>query len=384
MRMRINLKSVIAKGVIAATLLLVLYAVFLKPRQPALRLPLPVVRVETPQLVEMTQYITQTGNLVAFNSVNLVARIEGYLDKIQFTDGTFVKKGQGLFLIEPEPYLEKLKEAKATVAVQKAAYAYDKSEYDRQKRMYKDHATSLNNVEKWHAKSLQSEAEIAKAEANAAVAAINYSYTHVQAPFDGRIGRHLVDVGNLVGNGKATNLANIEQLDPIYVYFNLNELDFIKVRAAAREHGIKPSDINQIPVYVSMQNETAFKHEGRLDFVNTSLDASMGTLEFRGLIPNKDFTLLPGLFVRVRVAISKPGLQLTLPDTAILSDQRGAYVLVLDKNDIVQEKRVTLGDLEQGRRAILTGLDKQDRVIVEGLQNASPGNKASIQTGTGT
>jgi len=382
MRMRMNLQSVIVKGLIAATLLLVFYAVFLKPKQPALRLPLPVVRVETPQSLEMTQYITQTGNLVAFNSVNLVARIEGYLDKIQFTDGTFVKKGQGLFLIEPEPYLEKLKEAKATVAVQKAAYAYAKSEYDRQKRMYKDNATSQNNVEKWLAKSLQSEAEIAKAEANAAVAAINYGYTHVEAPFDGRIGRHLVDVGNLVGNGKATNLANIEQLDPIYVYFNLNELDFIKVRAAAKAHGIKPSDINQIPVYVSMQNETAFKHEGRLDFVNTSLDASMGTLEFRGLIPNKDFTLLPGLFVRVRVAISKPSLQLTLPDTAILSDQRGAYVLVLDKNDIVQEKRVTLGDMEQGRRAILTGLDKQDRVIVEGLQNASPGNQASVQTGT--
>ena len=189
-------------------------------------IPAPKVVVQQPQWREMVEYVTQTGTLVAYNSVDLVARIEGYLDAIKFTDGSFVKKGQPLFVIQPEPYFEQLKAAQATVAAQKAYNVYVKSEYARQKKMYTQQATSLNNVEKWLAKTEESDAEIAKAVANEAIAAINYSYTHVEAPFDGRIGRHLVDVGNLVGNGVATNLANIEQIDPIYAYFNLNEFGF--------------------------------------------------------------------------------------------------------------------------------------------------------------
>ncbi|STX49895.1 RND multidrug efflux membrane fusion protein [Legionella hackeliae] len=147
------------------------------------------------------------GNTVAFNSVDLVARIEGYLDSVKFVDGSYVKEGQELFIIEPQPYLEKLLEAEAQVAIAKAAHTYDQAEYERQKQMYKENATSLKNVEKWRAQADESKAAIAKNVANSKVAAINYSYTHVRAPFDGRIGRHLVDPGNLVGNGKATNLA---------------------------------------------------------------------------------------------------------------------------------------------------------------------------------
>lgn len=379
MTMHEKRKSVVFKGLLALALLLLIGFIWFKQPSKKLTLPPQPVVVQKPQLLEMADYINQTGNIVAFNSVDLVARIEGYLEDIQFKDGTFIKKGQPLFVIEPQPYLEKLNEAKATVAVQKAAQAYAQSEYARQKRMFKENATSQNNVEKWMAKSQEYEAEVAKAKANEVVAAINYSYTHVAAPFDGRIGRHLVDVGNLVGNGKATNLANIEQLDPVYVYFNVNELDLIKIREAAKANGFKPGDIHTIPVYVSLQNETTFSHEGHLDFANTSLDAAVGTLEFRGIIPNKDFALLPGQFARVRVAISKPTMRLTVPDTAILSDQRGSYLLIVDKDNRVVEKRVTLGALEGNQRAVLTGLDKNDQVIVDGLQNATPGQKVTLQ-----
>src|SRR5207253_10202064 len=132
--------------------------------------------------------------------------------------------------------------------------------------------------------------------------------------FDGRIGRHLVDVGNYVGNGQATKLATIDQLSPIYVYFNPNELDLLKIRNAARAHGFKPSEINQIPVYVGLQNEDGYPHEGRLDFVNSGLNASTGTMEFRALLTNKTYTMLPGLFVQIRIALSKPTPQLTVPD----------------------------------------------------------------------
>ena len=172
--------------------------------------------------------------------------------------------------------------------------------------MYAQNATSLNNVEKWQAKIAESTAQVAKEEANEKNAEITYSYTHVAAPFDGRIGRHLVSAGNLVGNGVATNLATIEQIDPLYVYFNLNELDLIKLREAARAAGFKPADIHQVPVDIALQNNTAFKYHATLDFVNTGLNASTGTMELRALLDNKQHIFVPGLFVKVRIAITRP------------------------------------------------------------------------------
>ena len=341
-------------------------------------LPPPKVVVQKPKSLKITSYISQTGTMVAYNSVDLVARIEGYLDAVKFTDGTFIKKGKELFVIEPKPYLEKLKAAEATVVAQKAAYTYNMSEYARQKTMYKQNATSLNNVEKWGAQAEEIKAEIDKAIADAEVAAINYSYTHVFAPFDGRIGRHLVDPGNLVGNGKATNLATIQQIDPIYVYFNLNELDLIAIRDAARAHGFKPSEINKIPVYVGLQNESNFPHEGKLDFVNTGLNASTGTIEFRALLSNKDVDLLPGLFVRVRIPIAKPKAQLTVPNTAIQYDQIGAYVMIVNTQNIVVIKRIVIGACENGVCAVIKGLLGDDNVIVSGSQNATPGHLVTL------
>lgn len=343
-------------------------------------LPTPTVIVQKPIAVSITDYITQTGNTVAYNSVNLVARIEGYLESISFIDGSFVPKNQLLFVIEPKPYLDKWQEAQASVVAQTAEYTYSQAEYARQQRMYKENATSLNNVEKWKAKQEQAQAEVVKAIANAEIAQTNYGYTHVVAPFDGRIGRHLVDPGNLVGNGKATTLATIEQIDPIYVYFNLNELDLIKLRAAARARGIKSSDIHEIPVFVAMQDEVGFPHTGHLNFVNTGLNASTGTMEFRAILPNQDHTLLPGLFVQVRIPVAPPAPQLTIPDVAVQYDQIGAYVMVVDKDNRVRIQRVELGNVDQGKRAILKGIRKEENVIVDGLQNAIPGNQVLPQS----
>ncbi len=372
---RLKLIKLIAAGLVV--LILIDLFVHYKSAKHRPVLPVPVVLIKKPEMKNVVEYITQTGNTVAYNSVNLVARIEGYLENITFTDGTFVKKGQPLFVIEPEPYLEKLREAQATVESKQAAYAYAKSEYERQKKMYKDNATSLNSVESWFAQSVEAKANVAQAIANEKIAAINYSYTHIEAPFNGRIGRHLIDTGNLVGNGVATTLATIDQIDPIYVYFNLNELDLIRLRAAARAQGYKARDLNKISAFVSLQNGAEFKYEGKLDFINTGLTASTGTLTFRVLLPNKNHILLPGLFVQVRFAISKPALKLTVPDAAVLYDQIGAYLLVVNQDNHVELKRVVTAGLEQGRRTILKGLDVDDRVIVGGLQNATPGNLVS-------
>lgn len=334
---------------------------------------LPSVIVQKPIKTEMTEYVTQTGTMVAYNSVDLVARIEGFLEAIKFTDGAFVKKGQELFIIEPEPYLDQLKEAEASLAAEQASFAYSKIEQNRQQRMYDKNATSLNSVQEWETKVLQSQADVDKASANARNAAITYSYTHVQAPFDGRMGRHLIDIGNLVGNGAATKLATIEQINPIYVYFNLNELDFLRVRALAHDNGIQPDDLSSIPVFVSLQGKTDFSHQGKLNFVNTGLNASTGTMEFRALLTNKDFDLLPGLFVQVRVPINAPKMELTVPEIAVQYDQIGAYVYVVNANNTVVVKRVVTGPSDKGYRALSQGLNPTDDVIVSGLQNAAPG-----------
>ena len=374
-----NSKSVRTVG-IAIIALFILYSIvhlFTKHGPP--EIPPPTVVVQKPKLQAMVEYVTQTGTTVAYNSVNLVARVEGYLEEINFVDGALVKKGQELFVIQPPPYMEQLKAAQATVAAQKAADAYNKSEYARQKRMYKENATSLNDVEKWLAKTQEVEAEIDKATADAVNAEITYSYTHVLSPFDGRIGRHLVDIGNLVGNGQATNLATVQQITPLYVYFNLNEIDLIKLRSAARAMGLKPKDMHQIPVQVSMQNDPSTQYKATLDFVNTGLNASTGTMELRAVLENKDQLFIPGLFVQVKVAITQPEKVLTVPDTALLYDQIGPYLFVVDKDNKVVLKRVTLGSVEEGKRGILKGLDAQDNVIVEGLQNATPGSKVEPQ-----
>lgn len=342
--------------------------------QPEPVYPAPQVIVQAPIAKMMTNYVTQTGTLVAFNSVDLVARVEGFLDEIHFVDGAFVKKGQLLFVIEPEPYLDQLKEAKDTVISNQATYEYDKIEYARQQRMYKQNATSLNSVQEWQTKVQKSKAELDKSKASEDSTAITYSYTHVLSPFNGRIGRHLIDVGNLVGNGSATKLATVEQIDPIYVYFNLNELDLIKLRASAKEYGIKPEDLSDIPVYASLQDRSDFSHEGRLNFVNTGLNSSTGTLEFRALLPNKDFALLPGLFVQVRVPLGKPQRQLTVPTVAVQYDQIGAYVMVVNQQQIAETRRIIAGTKDEESIAVIEGLNEQDSVIVSGLQNASPGN----------
>ena len=373
---KIKLKKIVIVGVVVFAVYLLLHHMT-KPSAPTI--PLPTVVVQTPKLMKMTDYITETGVTVAFNSVNLVARVSGYLESIGFTDGSIVKKDTELFVIQPEPYWQQLQSARASVVAEKAAYAYDQSEYARQKRMYKDNATSLNNVEKWASKVQESGAQLDKGKANEINAEINYSYTHVKAPFDGRIGRHLVDVGNLVGNGVATNLATIEQIDKLYVYFNVNELDLLRLRAAARAAGFKPKEISKIPVYVNMQNETGFKHKATFDFINTGLNASTGTMELRAVLDNKDYLFVPGLFVQVRVAVSQPKEQLTVPDSAVLYDQIGSYLFLIDKDNTVVLQRVALGGVEKGQRAITKGLDGTSRVIVNGIQNASPGKKVALQ-----
>ena len=338
--------------------------------------PPPPVVTSKPVQMPMTTYLNVTGSTVAVNSVQLVARVSGYLTSIDYTDGSVVKKGQQLFVIEQPPYAAKLKQAQAAVAQAKAQVVYAQAQYDRQLAMIKQNATSQANVEQWLATRDADQAQVLEAIANEKIAQINYGYTSVTAPFDGRVSRHLVDVGNLVGNGTATNLATIDQLNPIYVYFNINELDVLKLRAALIAIGRNPGEVSGEPVFVGLQSETNYPHPGKIDYVATSLDPSTGTIEVRAVLTNDSDILLPGLFVRARIPLGGAKRQLALPDAAVLSDQAGPYVYVVGPDNVVAQKRVQTGVDENGFIAV-AGLDPAARVIVDGVQNAAPGSKVT-------
>lgn len=335
--------------------------------------PPPEVTISVPVSQEVTPYLTETGNAVASSSIDLVARVSGYLQSNNFVDGSLVKQNDLLFVIEPQPYANQVAEAQATLNKDIATYTYDDQQYQRQLSMYKRQATSLADLQQWKATRDSSAAEVMSAKANLANQKINYSYTHVTAPISGRIGRHLVDPGNLVGQGEATELATLENIDPIYVYFNINELDMLKMRKLARKDGTKPSAITKIPMEAQLQNEKDFPHKGFLDFAATELDSSTGTIQVRGILANKNLDLMPGMFVKIRIAIGKPSKQLTVPNSAVMYDQIGAYLYIVDSSDKVQQIRVATGSAVQDKLVILDGLKATDHVIVSGLQNASPG-----------
>jgi RND family efflux transporter MFP subunit len=199
------------------------------------------------------------------------------------------------------------------------------------------------------------------------------------APFDGIVSAHLVSVGELVGAASPTQLATIVELDPIYVNFNVNEQDVLRIRAEARRRGIATSDLQQFPIEVGLQTEEGYPHKGKLDYAAPTINQSTGTLAVRGVLPNADHVLLPGYFVRVRVPFDQQRSALLVPDVALGSDQSGRYVLVVNKDNVVEQRKIQAGPIEGELRVIESGLKPDDRVVVAGLLRAIPGQKVDPQ-----
>jgi membrane fusion protein, multidrug efflux system len=257
------------------------------------------------------------------------------------------------------------------------------AEYQRQASLGRTDFSSRSTVDQALAARDSNRANVVNDQAGVAVAAINLGYTQVTAPFDGMVTAHQVSAGSLVGQNSATTLATIYQIDPIYVSFTISEQDVQRVQQALREVGINAKQLDKVPVDVGLMTETGYPHSGHLDYASPNVDQGSGTLTVRGILSNADHALLPGFFVRVRVPMPKPkGESLLVPETALGADQSGRYLLVVDKDNVVQQRTVTTGQSFGTLRVIATGLQPDDHVIVSGLQRAVPGVKVAPETTT--
>ena len=338
-----------------------------KPQPP----PPPKVTVAQPDRRMVTDYLELTGNTQAIYTVQLVARVVGYLEQVLFQDGQIVKKGQPLFVIQRNTYEDNLRQAEVAIAQYQAQLQYAESQYTRYTNLVQRNAGSQSDLDNWRYQRDLAQANLRSAESQRDLAKLNLDYTLVTAPFDGRMDRRQVDPGNLVGSGGSTVLASINQIDPIYVYFNISDSDLARLRKGAR--GVPgPSDSRTWSVQVGLPGEDGYPHEGRLDFAAISLTATTGSLLMRGILRNGDGRILPGLYARVRVPLERKE-SLLVPEVAVGHDQQGAYVFVVNEKNVVERRTVKTGPAVDALRAIDDGLAGKEWVIVNGLLRAGPG-----------
>lgn len=344
-------------------------------------LPPPKVTVVKPVQQEVTRYLEYTGTTSALESVEIRARVPGFLNKIAFTPGNRVKAGDLLFIIDPRSYQAEVGEATAKLDSQKASYKLAQTELQISQQLESKEAISSLRLEKKAAERDVSKAGVELAESDLVKAKLNLEWTQVTSPINGRVSRNLVDVGNLVGSVEKTLLTYVLNDSSIYVYFNISEIDALPImrkRTEAKKTGASFTD-QKFPVFMTLSDETEFKRKGRLDFVDPRVNSATGTIQVRGIFDNPDGMLVAGMFVKVRIPIEKKSAIL-VPAIAIQMDQAGSYVLVVDQDDKVQRRKITTGIMSGDLQVIEEGVNPEDAVIVYGIQRARPGLKVIAET----
>ncbi|HEY3680521.1 MAG TPA: efflux RND transporter periplasmic adaptor subunit [Bradyrhizobium sp.] len=350
-----------------------------KPAPQAAAAP-PPVTVAQPVKRTVTDWDEFTGRFEAVEEVQVKARVGGFVTNVQFKDGDMVHTGDLLYVIDSRPFEAVAEQADGQLADARAKVELAKRELDRGLNLVQTSAVSEQVVDQRRQALQAAHAAESIAEGALKAAQLNVEFSHVLAPITGRVSRHLVSVGNLVqgsDNGTSTLLTSIVSLDPIYIYFDVDEATYLRNSKLWFE-GKRPSSRDTPnPVQVTLTGETKPSHEGSMDFLDNRLDVSTGTLRSRAVIQNHDLSILPGQFGRVRLIGSSPYEALLLPDTAIATDQSRKIVFVVKADDTVEARPVILGPLDDGLRVIREGLKPDDRVIVDGLQRARVGAKVS-------
>jgi RND family efflux transporter MFP subunit len=365
------------RTLISAAIFLAILAGCRKPNQ-LVTPPPPIVTVAHPIEKNVADSIEFVGTTEPTQVVVLRARVNGYLEKILFKDGSDVESGQELFLIEQAPYQSALDAAKAALQKAVASLGLARSQYRRMEPLLKDGVVTQEELDVQKAQVATSEADVAAAQAAVRKAELDLGYTKITAPISGRIARHMVDVGNLV-RAEDTELAIIRVIDPIYAIFDVSENDLLRFMAMRRNDELPDPDKNPPIIRLGLANEDGFPHVGRLDYREMILGSQTGTARRRAIFPNSDWQLIPGMQVRIHADIGAPKPRLLIDERAIGSDQRGDFLLVVNDKNTVEYRPVRLGIHVGTKRVIESGVAANDRVIVNGLQRARAGATVNPQ-----
>ena len=335
--------------------------------------PPPSVTVAPPLVRTVTNYLEETGATVPVERVEIRARVRGILQEVNFTDGQEVKKGDPLYLIQPQEYVAKVAAAEADVALMNVALTRAKIEVERETNLLKDNATAQSNVDTAIAARDGAIASLEAAGASLGLAKLDLEYTAITAPFDGRVERTLVRQGNLVGGSEETLLTTMIQYDPIFVYFNISERALLLITNELKAEPGERIDLSKFKVRLRRTTDKDFPFEGQLDYADLGVDQSTGTFTVRAKFPNPDRLLLPGLFVRIRVPLGTIENAILVPERSVGADQAGRYVMVIGEKNLVERRNVTLGTKFGEMVVAMEGLDGTEKVVVDGLQRARPG-----------
>ncbi|MGA2059649.1 MAG: efflux RND transporter periplasmic adaptor subunit [Thermoguttaceae bacterium] len=338
----------------------------------------PSVPVSQPVQREVTDYVDYTGRTDAIHSVNVQARVTGYLVKMPFKEGAEVKKDDLLFEIDPRPYRAQLDQAQAQVHLYEAQLKLAIANYARGKELAKTPgAISQQDLDAYQAQEEEANAALKAAKSSLEVYDLNLAFTQVTSPIDGQVSRYYLTLGNLV-NQDQTLLTTVVSLDPMYAYFDMDETTLLRIKRRINEGSIKLFTKNEVPVYMGLQGEDGYPHQGTVNFVNNQVNPATGSILVRGVFPNPKSEegirlLSPGMFLRIRLPIGQAHPALLVIDRAILSDQDRKFIYVMDADKKVQYRRVTVGMLQDdGLRVILDGLKPEDWVVVGSLQQIRP------------
>jgi RND family efflux transporter MFP subunit len=337
----------------------------------------PTVDVAKPLRKTVTDWDEFTGRFQATEEVDIRARVSGYLQTVAFKDGAIVQKGDLLFVIDPRPYEAALKRSQAALVSAEAKVVQFSRDLTRSQELLKAGNIAATVNDQRFAQARQAQAEVDGAQAQVQSDQLNLEFTRVTAPLTGRIGRKLVDAGNLVSGDGSTLLTTIVSLDPIHFYFDADELSYLKYQRLSLAGLRRSSRDVANPVLIAASDETEFKHEGRMDFVDNAVDRDTGTMRGRAIVPNPNYFFTPGQFGRLRLLGSAPYEALLIPDAAVGTDQSRKVVFVLGPDNVVQAREVKLGRLFDGLRAVTDGLKADDTVIIGGLQRIRVGSPAT-------